>query len=319
MKIGFITCSPEKLKHYFPTAAEPYFYPTNPFYTPDDQLLIDALTQRGHHIHPIVWGQSMNALKGYDLMIIRSPWDYMDDDHNKLKFKNWILQLEKEGLPVTNPPSFVLWLLDKHYLQDLAHAGIKTIPTCYYEKNTPIHLPDLFAKMGELILKPCISAAGVGLFYIKTGDEALKYQAEVAKQLQQQSYMIQPLIREIETHGEWSLIFIAGQYSHAIHKKPSKGSIFVHAERGGTLTFQAAPHHIIHFAKSIQEQVFSIFQNKTKKSFNRDLISYLRLDVIDTARGPLLIECEGVEPELFFRACTKSIELFCDWIDCIGC
>jgi hypothetical protein len=29
---------------------------------------------------------------------------------------------------------------------------------------------------------------------------------------------------------------------------------------------------------------------------------YLRIDILETADGPRVSECEGVEPELFFRA-----------------
>ena len=37
---------------------------------------------------------------------------------------------------------------------------------------------------------------------------------------------------------------------------------------------------------------------------------YLRIDVIESGDGPLLSECEGVEPELFFRACPGSEQRF---------
>jgi hypothetical protein len=37
---------------------------------------------------------------------------------------------------------------------------------------------------------------------------------------------------------------------------------------------------------------------------------YLRIDVIESATGPMISECEGVEPELFFRACSGSEQRF---------
>jgi hypothetical protein len=39
-RIGIVTCGAEKLADYFPTAAEPDFVPTEPPFTPDDQLLV---------------------------------------------------------------------------------------------------------------------------------------------------------------------------------------------------------------------------------------------------------------------------------------
>jgi hypothetical protein len=42
---------------------------------------------------------------------------------------------------------------------------------------------------------------------------------------------------------------------------------------------------------------------------------YLRIDIIETAAGALLSECEGVEPELFFRARPESVALFASFIE----
>ena len=41
----------------------------------------------------------------------------------------------------------------------------------------------------------------------------------------------------------------------------------------------------------------------------------MRIDVIETANGPVLVECEGVEPELFFRAQAGSEALFREAIE----
>ena len=37
---------------------------------------------------------------------------------------------------------------------------------------------------------------------------------------------------------------------------------------------------------------------------------YLRIDILQTADGPRVSECEGVEPELFFRARPGSEHRF---------
>ena len=46
-RIGFITCQPEKLTRFFPTAAEPDLIPTELPFTPDDQLAVNVLRQAG--------------------------------------------------------------------------------------------------------------------------------------------------------------------------------------------------------------------------------------------------------------------------------
>ena len=45
---------------------------------------------------------------------------------------------------------------------------------------------------------------------------------------------------------------------------------------------------------------------------------YLRIDITETAAGALLSECEGVEPELFFRARLVSAARFAEMIKLRG-
>lgn len=311
MKIGFVTCTPDKLAHYFPTIAEPDFLPAEPPFTPDDQIAVDQLRQRGYEVAPIVWGCAVNTLHHFNLIVIRSPWDYMDSDENKNNFIAWVKHLEQAGLKVCNPSNFMRWMLDKHYLQHLDNEGIAVIPTRYYEIGSHIHLLDIFRRQGEFILKPCISAAGIGLFHIDTEQAAKLHQNEINIKLQTCSYMEQDFIKEITSSGEWSLIFLGGTYSHAVHKKPGVNSILVHAERGGSLSFSQQPaSHLIEFAISVYNKMFAALHHATGTVCDPDSILYLRIDIIDTSSGPLLIECEGVEPELFFRAQDNAKEKF---------
>lgn len=311
MKIGFITCAADKLTPYFPTLAEPDFIQTDPLITPDDQIALNALRNNGFTIVPIIWGCQLKELKDFNLLIVRSPWDYMDSDTSKEHFMQWVAQLENFGIPVANPAPFMQWLLDKHYLRDLAAQNVAVIPTTYFEKNSQLNLAETFRKKGPFVLKQCVSAAGIGLFFIASLADANRLQQEFNQQLQQSSYMLQDFIPEITTNGEWSLVFLGGEYSHAVHKKPGENSILVHAERGGSLNFKdQPPQHIIDFAKQVYHSVLPAFTQATGNSCKSELILYLRIDVIDTKTGPVVIECEGVEPELFFRAQIGSEKKF---------
>ena len=71
--IGFVTCS--SLADYFPSEKTPLL-------SHDDQVACDALEQRGHVVEPVVWGQDPAALAemGFDLLVIRSTWDYMQSE-----------------------------------------------------------------------------------------------------------------------------------------------------------------------------------------------------------------------------------------------
>ena len=45
--------------------------------------------------------------------------------------------------------------------------------------------------------------------------------------------MIQPFISEIEREGEWSLMFIDGEFSHAVRKRPTAGDFRVQRNVAG--------------------------------------------------------------------------------------
>ena len=163
MKIGFVTCESSKLAYYFPTPAEPLLVPTELPFTPDDQIAVNVLRDNGHEVTAVQWGCSVSSLTNYDLIIVRSPWDYMDTPENITRFFRWIEGVEQAGIKVTNPPRFMHWLLDKHYLADLAAQGVSVIPTVYLDVSSSINLLAVFQEKGSFILKPCIAAAGLGL------------------------------------------------------------------------------------------------------------------------------------------------------------
>ncbi len=55
------------------------------------------------------------------------------------------------------------WLLDKKYLIDIQKQGVNVVPSEYVTKSSVLDLLEKFANEGPLIVKPALSAAGVGL------------------------------------------------------------------------------------------------------------------------------------------------------------
>jgi glutathione synthase/RimK-type ligase-like ATP-grasp enzyme len=311
-KIGIITSEPDIFNGYYPTQAEPTMVPTEPSFTPDDQILVTALRQRGNTVKPVIWGEDVPKLKDFDLLVMRSPWDYMDSDEKRNHFVQWLKQLKANDIPVENDTELMLWLIDKHYLQDFANVGIPVIPTVYAEQGHPVKLSPLLQKYQKLIIKPCISAAGRGLEFIRNKAQAKRFQPIFDGLVQEKSYMIQPFMPEIQSNGEWSLVLLNGKYSHSVHKAPKKGDIMVHAERGGSLAFKEAGDTLKQYAEQAVSKIEQAFGQRNPDKSVKQLPLYMRVDVIDTANGPLMVECEGVEPELFIRACPGSENTFCD-------
>ena len=313
-RIGIVTSGADKLADYFPTAAEPDFVPTEPPFTPDDQLLVDELRQRGHHVSAVVWGVETSLLADqFDRLIIRSPWDYMDSDEQRQGFLRWLEQLDATGLVVENEPQVMLWLMDKRYLLDFAAVGVPIVPTEFISIFESFDLVSFFERNAAAIVKPAVSAAGAGLEFLTDRQAARAFQPEFADRCQRGAQLVQPYLPEIQSNGEWSLVYFSGQYSHGIHKLPASGQIMVHAERGGSLRFADPPAVVREMGDQVASAVPRAFGLRDGRCCQMPL--YLRIDIIETATGSLLSECEGVEPELFFRARTGSAAQFAGIIE----
>ncbi len=313
-RIGIVTSRPEKLADYFPTAAEPDFLPTEPPFTPDDQLLIDELRRRGHQVSAIVWGADTSRLaERFDRVIIRSPWDYMDSDELRRGFLRWLESLAATGLPVENELPVMLWLMDKHYLLDFAAVGVPIVPTQLIPAGGTFDLEVFLQQHGAAVIKPAVSAAGAGLEFLPDRQTAWSFQEEFTERCQRGAHLVQPFLPEVQTNGEWSLVYLGGDYSHGVHKLPARGQIMVHAERGGSLRFADPPAIVRQMGDRAAAAVAPAFAKRGDRTCRIPL--YLRIDIIETAGGALLSECEGVEPELFFRARPGSAARFAELVE----
>lgn len=300
-RIGIVTSGAEKLVDYFPTAAEPDFVPTEPPFTPDDQLLVEELRRRGHEVSAVVWGAATWRLTDrFDRLIIRSPWDYMDSDEQRQGFLRWLEQLAGTGLVVENELPVMLWIMDKQYLLDFAAVGVPIVPTRWVPVGESLDLETFVERHIAAVIKLTVSAAGAGLEFLPDRRAARAFQPEFANRCQRGAQLVQPFLPEIQTNGEWSLVYFCGEYSHAVHKLPARGQIIVHAERGGSLCFADPPMVVRRLGDQTAAAVPRAFAHRGARPCRMPL--YLRIDVIETARCSLLSECEGVEPELFFRA-----------------
>ena len=313
-RIGIVTSRPEKLADYFPTAAEPDFIPTEPPFTPDDQLLVDELRRRGHRVTAVVWGADTARLaERFDRLIIRSPWDYMDSDELRQGFLRWLEALAATRVPVENDPQVMLWLMDKRYLLDFAAVGVPIVPTQLIPAGGSFDLETFVERHVAAVIKPAVSAAGAGLEFLPDRQTARSFQPEFAGRCQRGAQLVQPFLPEIQTNGEWSLVYLGGDYSHGVHKLPARGQILVHAERGGSLRFADPPAVVREMGDRAAAAVPRAFANRGDRSCRMPL--YLRIDVIETGSSGLLSECEGVEPELFFRARLGSAARFAELVE----
>jgi hypothetical protein len=97
--------------------------------------------------------------------------------------------------------------------------------------------------------------------------------------------LIQEFVPEIQTVGELSLVFFSGRFSHAFIKRAVPGDFRVQVEFGGSETFTRAARPTLAFAGSVLLAA-------------RQPYLYARVDIVETSRGPVLMELELIEPAL---------------------
>jgi len=266
-KIGLATCS--KL----------------PQLTDDDRLLLNSLGQAGVSAQPVVWDDREANWQEFSCVVIRSCWDY----HNRLdEFLDWVDLLEKQNIPLLNPPDIIRWNCNKRYLLDLEAKDILIVPTIFLQSNSTENIKQLLKDHDwqRAVIKPTVSATAHQT-WLTCFDSPDSDQTKLEKMLTElPEVMIQEFLNVIRIGGEWSFIFFDGRFSHAVVKKPQAGDFRVQDDFGGTAFRQEPGQHLIKQAEAILQAI--------------DVVPlYARVDGIETDGKLILMELELIEPALF--------------------
>jgi hypothetical protein len=199
-----------------------------PAIQPDDAGLAASLEYLG--IQPIVcvWNDPDVDWSTFDAVLIRTIWDYF-----KLhaEFLGWLDRLDQLGILTINDSQLLRWNSDKRYLLELAECGIGIIPT---QLASAHELGDVLATMTaqQVVIKPTISGGAWHTLRGTVGDPT--FAQAVAQLPREYDYLVQPFVAEIVSDGEWSLLYFAGEFSHAVIKRPAVGDYRVQGEYGGS-------------------------------------------------------------------------------------
>lgn len=274
-------------------------YSKLPHGSPDDQPLAAALRDLGVTVDWLVWDAAQTDLSRYDLLVLRSPWDY---HHRPAEFRTWLDEVSARGLPLRNPAATVRWNMDKRYLRDLQQRGVEIAPTRFFAAHAAIDLSAVLAEEGwaQAVIKPSVSASAHATWRT-TGDGRDSLDGQRLADMQatlpaEAAILIQPYLPAIAA-GEWSLVFIDRQFSHAVRKTPTQGDFRVQEEHGGTTQAAAAPAALVSAAAQVLEAV-------------PDDLLYARVDGLWGAGGLLLMELEVFEPSLYLRHRAGAAERF---------
>jgi glutathione synthase/RimK-type ligase-like ATP-grasp enzyme len=251
-----------------------------PDLTASDAVLRAALEARGATVTWAPW-DLMRAEPG-SLVCPRSTWDYY---LHWPEFRDWIAAVAGRPGTMWNPPETLLWNGDKIYLRELQAAGVTLPHTRWFEPGDRPDRADLtlVCSGGKAVLKPRVSGTAYATFVVEPDTEL---PAPQWRPLEQWGSLLQAFVPGI-SNGEASLIFVAGSFSHAVLKRPAPGEFRVQNDHGGTVEPLVPTAELIAFAE------------RALTAAERPWL-YARVDVVETASGPLLMELELLEPDLFF-------------------
>ena len=268
-------------------------YDVCPEPTDDDRLLVDALLARGVTVHAIPWSDRSADWCAYDAVIVRSCWDYF---LRADEFHAWLDRLERAGVRVMNDVATLRWNADKTYLRELAERGVPIVPTQWLSRASGRSLAELRNETGwaDVVVKPTVSGGAHQTW--RSADSDVGDDARLASMVVEGAVMVQPMLREIEREGEWSLVFFAGEYSHAVLKRPRAGDFRVQNQHGGSLDVAEPSPEIVAAAKWVLDAM--------PVGAERPL--YARVDGCVVDGRFLLMELEVLEPELFLRCSDEA-------------
>ncbi len=198
-----------------------------------DALTYEPLTQLGWQVENVPWRKQDVDWSRYDVVVIRSTWDY---SRNAAAFLDVLETIERTGTRLANPLATVRWNIDKHYLRDFERAGVTVVPTLWYQRLQVDDLEEVFEQLStrEVVVKPTVGAGADDTFRLTVGDSIESLQAATVP-YHDKAAMVQPFLQSILDEGEYSLFYFAGEFSHAVQKRPKAGDFRVQEEHGGII------------------------------------------------------------------------------------
>ena len=195
---------------------------------------------------------------------------------------------------------------------DLKNEGVDIVDSVLLPKGTTIIELEKIAnknKWSQCVLKPCVGAVGESVEKLFINQIPQKTKNHFNNLMNQNDFILQPYISSIKHRGEISIILFNHCYSHAVLKMPLQNDFKV---QGGKIESYNPTKEQIETAIKISKAALKIVNKKSSKS----VLLFSRIDLLFSNQNEkmLLGEVEGLDPELFFRKSSKSIQLFCDEI-----
>lgn len=264
----------------------------------DGKQLARSLAEHGIDSEPVLWNDPSVDWTAYDAVLVRSCWDYPDD---RDRFRTMLRELEAAPVQVCNPLRAIQWNLHKSYMTALDDAGVTVPDTTVLDRGTDVSLGTLFETRNrdEVVVKPAIGAMSSQVWRTSVSDLP-ESESKFSEQVDDHDVLVQEFIPEIET-GERSMVFFAGEYSHAWNSITTEDDI---ASFAGSDTDYEPTTNIRARGTDVIRTACDILGMEP-----RDL-PYARVDYVPRGSELVLMELELIEPYLGFDRGENTVERF---------
>lgn len=266
-----------------------------PELTGEDRLLLAELESRGLRVAPTVWDDPTVDWASFSLCVLRETWDY----HVRIaEFLAWVNMMEREAT-LLNSPGLVRWNSHKGYMADLEKQGVPIAPTIWLETGTEADFNARMLQRGwdRAVIKPTVSASSFETHLYSADDP--RAQEHLTRLLAERDVIMQEFLVQVQSYGERSLIFIDGQYTHAVRRpEPFMDDGIEHVSSPVVATWEE---------KAFARQVLQILPEEPL---------YARVDIAPGNAGSIvLMELELIEPSLFFEFSPGAVQCMADAIE----
>ena len=251
----------------------------------DDAGLPAALAALGVDAAPAVWDDPAVDWASYDLVVVRSTWDYT---LRREEFLAWA-----DAVPrLANPAAVLRWNTDKRYLAELAAAGVPVVPTTFLAPGEEPVVPAY-----EHVVKPTVSAGARDTRRFAAGEDSRPHASALLAA--GRHVMVQPYQAQIDEAGETALLGFRGQHSHAARKAPVLVPSLTDPDAVAIDPREASPQELAVARQALDAVPFD------------EPLLYARVDLVPGPDGsPLLMELEVTEPCLFLQQAEGATERF---------
>ena len=242
----------------------------------DAPRLLAALRQRGVAATLEVWDDPDVDWDQFDAVVVRSTWDYTT---RREEFLAWA----RARSLIFNPYEMLEYSSDKHYLVDLAQRGVAVVETRVVEVG---ETPEFFDS--DVVIKPAVGAgsADAARYPVEEHSSARAHVSDLHRR--NRAALVQPYIDSVDSRGERALVFIGGDFSHAL----TKAALLNTPAELRDATFRRAQ-----MSSATAEPAALDLARRALAPFSDAL--YARVDLVESDGEWRVMELELVEPNLF--------------------